>query len=148
MNICFDTCVIIDFLGKTSKCFDAFSALDISLVNGFEIYCCASSITDIVYLMYSRGFEKTQSVATKSIEKIIGLFKIISNNETDVRAAIASNIKDYEDALIAFSCKRAGVDFIVTSNKKDFKDSPVPALTPKEFIKMFRPSDYSYDEVY
>lgn len=147
MKICFDTCVIIDFLGKTDRCYDAFMSLDIALANGFEICCSASSTTDIVYLMHSRGFAKTQLAARKSIEEIIGLFKIISNNEIDVCAAIASDIKDYEDGLIAFSSKRSGVDFIVTSNKKDFISSPVPALTPCEFSKMFKKIDYSYEQI-
>ena len=41
---------------------------------------------------------------------------------------------DYEDDLIACSAKRNDVDVIVTRNKRDFAKSPVPALTPEEFV--------------
>ena len=55
-------------------------------------------------------------------------------------------MNDYEDALIAYSANRANATFIVTNNKKDYKNSPVPALTPAEFIKLYTPVDYSYEE--
>ena len=146
MKVCFDTCVIIDFLGKTKECFDAFTSIDIALLNKFQACCSASSTTDIVYLMHSRGFAKTQIEASKSIENVLSLFKIISNNESDVIAANLSKMKDYEDALIAHSAKRTGVDLIVTSNKKDFEHSPVTAITPAEFINAFKPTDYDYEQ--
>lgn len=147
MKVCFDTCIIVDFLGRTSECFNAFVALDISFVKKFQPCCSASSTTDIVYLMHSRGFAKSEKEVTKSIENVLSLFTTISNNETDVKAAHSSSMKDYEDALIAHSCKRAGVDLIVTRNKEDFKHSPVPAITPAEFIETFKPDNYVYEEV-
>ena len=147
MKVCFDTCVIIDFLGKTEGCFNAFVALDTSLLNEFQVCCSTSSTTDIVYLMHSRGFAKTQKEAKESIGNLLSLFTIISNNENDVNAANLSKMKDYEDALIAYSCKRAGVDLIITSNKKDFEHSPVPAITPAEFVKTFKPKNYKYEEI-
>ena len=147
MKVCFDTCVIIDFLGKTSECFNALVALDVAYFKNFQVCCSASSTTDIVYLMHSRGFVKTEGEASKTIENILDLFTIISNNETDVGNAYNSKMNDYEDALIAYSCKRAGVELIVTRNKKDFKHSPIPVMTPSEFNKTFTPEGYHYEEM-
>lgn len=58
-----------------------------------------------------------------------------------------NEMKDYEDALVAECCARNNVDIIVTRNKKDFAHSPVPALTPREFIEAYRPENVSYDMV-
>ena len=146
MKVCFDTCVIIDFLGKTKDCFNALVALDVAMLLNFETCCSVSSTTDVAYLMHSRGFANTKQQANKAVENVLTLFTLIDNTAADVKCAIASNMNDYEDALIAQSCKRAGVSMIVTRNKKDFKNSPVPALTPQEFIDAHKPKDYVYEE--
>ena len=147
MKVCFDTCFIIDLFGKTKDCFNAFVSLDVAYSLNFQPYCSVSSTTDIAYLMHSRGFATTKQQADKSIENVLNLFTLLDNTEADVRRAIFSNMKDYEDALIAYSCERTGVDIIVTRNKKDFRHSPVPALTPEEFIDAYKPDGYVYEEV-
>jgi len=43
-------------------------------------------------------------------------------------------MKDYEDALLASVAKRSKADFIVTRNEGDFKGSPVPAVSPQDFL--------------
>ena len=52
-----------------------------------------------------------------------------------------------EDDLIACSAKRNDVDVIVTRNKRDFAKSPVPALTPEEFVSAYKPVDMEYELV-
>lgn len=41
--------------------------------------------------------------------------------------------------------RRNGVDLIATRNKRDFACSPVPALTPREFVAAFKPVGYDYE---
>ena len=53
----------------------------------------------------------------------------------DIVNAVESDMSDYEDAVIAATAKRNRIDFIITRNTKDFKESPVPALTPSQFIE-------------
>ena len=36
---------------------------------------------------------------------------------------------------------------IVTRNKRDFAKSPVPALTPEEFVSAYKPVDMEYELV-
>ena len=42
---------------------------------------------------------------------------------------------------------RNDVDVIVTRNKRDFAKSPVPALTPEEFVSAYKPVDMEYELV-
>jgi hypothetical protein len=51
--------------------------------------------------------------------------------------ALDSNMADYEDALLAFNGKRHKADYIVTSNAADFINSPIPALSPQDFLQQF-----------
>jgi len=43
---------------------------------------------------------------------------------------------DYEDALVAVCADRINADYIVTRNIKDFKNSSVKAITPKDFLQL------------
>jgi hypothetical protein len=44
-------------------------------------------------------------------------------------------MKDFEDALVASVAEVTGSDYIVTRNVPDFAGSPVPAMTPTEFLE-------------
>ena len=52
---------------------------------------------------------------------------------------LLSRTRDYEDDLVAYSAHRTGADFIVTRNGRDFEKSPVPVLSPTEFVDLFKP---------
>ena len=54
----------------------------------------------------------------------------------DVNAAIASNMTDFEDALVSAIAARCRMDYIITRNTWDFRESPVKALTPQEFLNL------------
>jgi len=44
-------------------------------------------------------------------------------------------LKDFEDALVASVAEATGSGSIVTRNVPDFAGSPVPAVTPTEFLE-------------
>ena len=46
-------------------------------------------------------------------------------------------MQDFEDAMQVAAADMAKVDFIITRNTKDFKNSPIPAMDPGEFVKRF-----------
>jgi hypothetical protein len=46
-------------------------------------------------------------------------------------------LKDFEDAVVASVAARQGCDVIVSRNAVDFSASPVRAISPADFLKMF-----------
>lgn len=146
MKVCFDTCSVIDIFGKSEWFFPAYCAYDVAVTLGFQPYLSVSSTTDICYLLHARGFLSKEE-SRKILENIFDLFDLFENTPHDCKAACQSTMDDYEDALIAYSAHNADVDIIITRNKKDFKDSPVPALTPEEFLRDFKPPDIEYSEI-
>ncbi len=48
---------------------------------------------------------------------------------------------------VAAAAERHGMDIIVTRNTKDFKDSPVRAMHPRDFAEQLCPPDYGYEEI-
>ncbi len=43
--------------------------------------------------------------------------------------------EDFEDAVVAVLADVNNCQYIITRNESDFKQSPVPALTPEDFVK-------------
>lgn len=146
MKVCFDTCSVIDILGKTDWFFPAYCAYDTAVFLGFSPCLSVSSTTDISYLLHARGF-LTKDQARAATEGALELFDLFQNTPEDCKRALRSKMDDYEDALIAHSAQSAGVDLIITRNRKDFKHSPIPVLTPEEFLRDFKPDDLTYNEV-
>lgn len=146
MKVLFDTCVVVDILGKTDHFPDSFAAYDVALFKKMDVCLSVSSTTDIVYLLSSRGFV-SKSAARETARRLGDLFDIIDNTASDYRCASESDMPDYEDALVAYAALRNNVDIIVTRNKKDFARSPVAALTPHEFLDIYQPTCLHYEEI-
>lgn len=144
MKVCFDTCSVIDILGKTDWFFPAYCAYDTVLTLGFRPCLSVSSTTDIAYLLHARGFHWKRN-ARKAAEAVLDLFDLFANTPADARKAFQSDMDDYEDALIAYSAESADIDILITRNKKDFKNAPITVLTPEEFLRDFKPDDVAYD---
>ncbi len=53
------------------------------------------------------------------------------------RTALSWGFKDLEDALQAAAAMTWKASFVITRNTRDFKRSPIPALTPGDFLKRF-----------
>lgn len=50
---------------------------------------------------------------------------------------LSSDWKDYEDATQNHTALLTGADYIITRNKKDFKNSTLPVCTIKEFFEIW-----------
>lgn len=146
MKVLFDTCVVVDLLGKTQFFKEAFVAYDVALFKKMDVCLSVSSTTDIVYLLHSRGFADREK-ARRAAAALFDQFDILDNTASDMRLAAESEMSDYEDALIAYSALRNDIDFIITRNVKDFVFSPVPALMPSAFVDLHKPSCLGYEEI-
>jgi hypothetical protein len=48
--------------------------------------------------------------------------------------SLASDFKDFEDAVQCYSAVNAKVDCLITRNKRDYVTDILPILTPEEFF--------------
>ena len=48
--------------------------------------------------------------------------------------SLASDFKDFEDAVQCYSAVNAKVDCLITSNKHGYATDILPILTPEEFL--------------
>ena len=69
------------------------------------------------------------------VEDLIQRVAVVAVGEPDARYALSLEMSDFEDALQVAAAKAHGAEAIVTRDKKDFRNSPVPAVSPEAFLK-------------
>ena len=136
MKTIIDNNVILDVFQNRDP-FVQFSSKVLRLVETKQIkgYITANSITDIYYVL-NRSLKDKQKLYT-SIDILLQLVYIIDVTAKDVRKAFHPGVRDFEDELICVCAERAKIDYIITRNTKDFKSSPIPAITPEDFLTKF-----------
>ena len=92
------------------------------------------AVTTIYYIVRKRG---EKALADKAIDWLLALFKVADCGTDEFKAARASGIDDYEDAVVVASAQKTGCDYIVARNTVHFKDSTVPVISPSEFAAKF-----------
>lgn len=134
MKIMIDTNVVLDVLLRREPFFQAsYEVMKRSALEQVEGFVSATAATDIFYLL--RKALKDSQAAKDTLEKLSQLAGFADALGEDVHAALASNMPDFEDALLSAIAERCRMDCIVTRNTADFRDSPVRALSPQEFLE-------------
>ncbi len=78
-----------------------------------------------------------QLIFLQTVMNFIDTMKIAKITAKDLKFAFTGVMSDFEDALQANCAKRYHIDYIITRNVKDFKLSPVKAIEPSEFFKVY-----------
>jgi predicted nucleic acid-binding protein len=94
-------------------------------------YLCANSFPALFYILAK---ELKRDKAMKVLEKVRIVFRVAAVDEKVIDLSLASDFKDFEDAVQCYSAVNAKVDCLITSNKRDFVTGILPILTPEEFL--------------
>lgn len=134
MRALIDTCVVIDALqAREPFCRDA-QQIFLAVANHRTVgFLTAKSATDIYYLTHRHTHNDRET--RKVLSTLFSLFELLDTVGMDCRRAIASEVTDYEDAVMVESALRSGVDCIVTRNLKDYEKSPVQVYSPPAFLE-------------
>jgi len=136
MTALLDTNVIVDALQLREPWNKAAESIFLKVANNAFIGCItAKSVTDIYYLCHHTLHDdaKTRSL----ISKLFQLFQVLDTAGVDTEKALASDVSDYEDAVMVETALREKCDCIVTRNVKDYPASAIPVYTPDEFLQLF-----------
>ena len=77
-------------------------------------------------------------IAQQMLDDLMKTLLFLEVKEENLKDAIALHWKDYEDALQYCVALSNGIDYIVTNNKNDFEANEVPAVTPSEFMEIYK----------
>ena len=132
MNILIDTNIILDVLcNRADFIEDSLKVFRLCEAEQITGYISALSIPNIVYIMRK---ELDNSRIKEILTTLTAIFTVVELRESDLIRTAELEFSDYEDALQAVCASRAKVNYIVTRNIKDFRNSPVPAIKPSELF--------------
>jgi len=139
MKVLFDTNVVLDLLlARAPHDIHAktlFGHVEKERIQGF---LCATTVTTIHYLA-SKTVGKPS--ATEAIRSLLSLFDVATVNRAAIDAALTTDFKDFEDAVLHESARLRQVDAIVTRNTKDFTKATLRIYTPEELATLLQISN-------
>ena len=90
------------------------------------------SISNVYYFLRAA---RTDAKARQFVVDLLRFVAVASGGTAVVRHALTFPMADFEHALQVAAAISGEAQFIVTRNVQDFRRSPLPALTPSEFLR-------------
>lgn len=127
-----DTDVCLDLLsGRQPFNSDAEKLFSLADTGKISIYVSSLSFSNIDYVLRSQ-------YSTVHSRQIIAKFKtlvnVLSVDNRTIDLAIASDFKDFEDAIQHYCALENGLTILVTRNSKDFKKASIKVVNPTTFL--------------
>lgn len=135
MMVLFDSCVVLDYLmDRDPFVEDADQLLKYVTNNKVEGFITVKSIMDIHYILKNHYHDEKQ--VRDILKQLSEIFEVTDSLTYCCLKAFNSNVNDFEDALMSQTGEELNVDYLVTRNTKDYKNSKLKVKTPKELIKI------------
>lgn len=128
-----DTNIVIDLLSKRELFYkEAQKLFSLSSEKGkVVLFVSVLTFANTNYLLSKYyNAEETRNI----LKKFKSLVEVVLLDDNILTASLSSDFNDFEDAIQYHSAITIGADFIITRNKKDFKNSLIPLLTAKEYM--------------
>ena len=128
-----DTDIVLDLLSGRQP-FNKFAAELFSLADQgkLKIFVSSLSFANINYIL-SRQYTNDQS--RKKLLKFKTLVSVIAVNDKIIELALASDFKDFEDAIQYYAAIESGLSTLLTRNLKDFRKANISILTAEQYLK-------------
>lgn len=135
-KIFLDTNVILDLLAERKPYYESIAKI-VTLADRKELFLLTSpiSFTTVEYVLSK--FESKASALLK-LQKFSILCQIAEANQESIDKSLISLFNDFEDAVQYFCALQLSCEVFITRNRKDFKHSAIPILTPEEFLADYR----------
>src|SRR5216684_638367 len=132
-KIFLDTDVALDHLADRQP-FAEYAHRIFALAEIAELTVCLSSLS-FSNLYYILRKLKGHADALALHGKLKLLVRVSAVTYVEIRSALSSTFKDFEDAMQYFAAKGEGsISAIVTRNTADYFASEIPVLSPDEFL--------------
>ncbi|WP_019024020.1 MULTISPECIES: PIN domain-containing protein [unclassified Thioalkalivibrio] len=130
--IMLDLNVLLDVLQKREPHYRVSAAVLEQVLHGDEAGAISAHAATTVHYLVARYADRT--AADRALNWLLQQLHVCAVGRAELERARSLGWADFEDAVVAATAERAGCACIITRNVKDFAGSPVPALTPQEFL--------------
>jgi len=136
MKALVDLNIVLDVLGRRDPHYQAsaevWAAIEAGEVEGL---IAAHSMTTVHYLIGRHLDDKRAKIAVQDILKV---FSVAAVDQDVIQDAVGLGWSDFEDAVQMAAAARAGADYLITRNPKDFRSGPIDVVQPGEFLALLR----------
>lgn len=126
-----DTNIVVDLLeGREPFCYDAAQLFTMAHDKRVELLVSPMTFSTASFLLRKHGSEGVRNL----LSNLRQLVSVTISDERTVDDSIASQFKDFEDAMQYYTALNAKAEIIITRNGKDFTASNLPVMTATEYI--------------
>lgn len=137
MRLLIDTNVILDVAFQRPAFVRAGSAVVKLCQSQHQGWIAWHTLSNAFYLV--RQHTKSSTVTMQFCQHLLSWASVSTVGHGDAIRAVSLGFSDVEDAMQAASAEACNADYIITRNTRDFAASPVPALTPDDFLARYHP---------
>lgn len=135
-SVFLDTNILIDCLSRRQPFYQNAAYIITSCEeNGYRILISSLSFATASYVL-----ENHHKMSSENIKKLFEVFiKACSITPVDsqtIDESVASDFRDFEDAMQYYSALREGADVIITRNKNDYQAAQIPVYEPQEYLDL------------
>lgn len=134
IRVLIDTNIILDIaLARLPFYNDSVNVLKKLGNKSIQGFVTATTITDIYYIAKK---DKGHTIAIEFIANLIQIIDVIGIGKEIIIESLTSKINDFEDAIQSVASDYNSIDYIITRNTKDYKNSKVAAISPSKFVNL------------
>ncbi|HBB92807.1 MAG: hypothetical protein A2X22_11740 [Bacteroidetes bacterium GWF2_49_14] len=131
-RILIDTNVILDLLAHRIPFYEAtVGVFNLAAKKHISLFISALSVADTFYILRKTLGNKESLVV---IRDLLSLAAILPVDQLTINQAIDSEFSDFEDAIQNQAALQNNMEILVTRDLTGFKSSPLPVMTPAEFL--------------
>jgi len=138
MRLFLDTNILLDVIESRPGLVDeSTSVLVLAEQLEARLFIAWHSLATIYYLI-RRGRNEAETM--EEVDQVLAWAEVAPVNASSATRARNLAFPDFEDAMQCVCAESCLADIIVTRNIRDFSSSPVPAMTPADFLVRYRTS--------
>ncbi|MDW3195596.1 MAG: PIN domain-containing protein [Cytophagales bacterium] len=138
-KVLIDTSIILDLFGaREPHVTDAQAIFSMADEQRISLYVSPIAMTHAYYYLSD---QLSPDECRKVMVRFRNLVNVLPIDQRIMDLSLTSVFQDVTDAVQYFSASEGELDLILTRNLKDFRDSHLLVLTPKQYLGLQR-SDY------
>lgn len=136
MDVLIDTNIILDMVLKRENYRLTVLLFETIEKIGARAYITATTVTDLFYIIHRQTHNKERTYSI--MQNIFKIVYVLSVTGEDIRKAFDRGWKDFEDCVQYVTAQDNQMDYIITSNGKDFESHDEIVVLPEQWITMFK----------
>lgn len=130
-----DTNIVVDLLEcREPFCHDAVRLFTMAYNKQVQLIVSPMTFSTASFLLRKHGSEGVRNLLSNFRQ----LSRVAAVNEQTVDDSLASQFKDFEDAMQYYTALKAKADIIISRNGKDYTASKLPVMTATEFLNTIK----------